>query len=196
MAEVTNDELEGQMANIAYCVKCQESGNASWVRIDLTQGGAGIEIRSVLKCNREGHRWPLIMRGQEFFSISPDLPGAQSHRLDLKVPQGIKEDVEEAESTSVGMSYKASVVMCRRALQLALELVLQVEGQTLGPLLTQAKEQSVVDDRIFYLAQRVKDFGDGGAHRVGAIDPNTVAVVIHDTVEVLNFLSPRLSAKQ
>jgi hypothetical protein len=90
--------------------------------------------------------------------------------------------------------------MCRRALQLSLELMPNaLQNQTLGPLLGWAKSQNhptktlaqpLLSGRVTSLAEGIKDYSDGGAHRPETFEPSIVAMVIRITVEVINELFP------
>ena len=62
------------------------------------------------------------------------------------------------------------------------------------PLLDWAKTQSppLLSQRAISLAEGIKDYGDGGAHRVEEFLPQTVALVIHVTVMALNELTPKM----
>ena len=103
---------------------------------------------------------------------------------------GIKQDIEEAERTHFSQSYKSSVVMCRRALQLDLEDKGGPAGTTLGPLLNWEREQDprLLTERTDAQAQEIKDYGDGGAHRKEEIEPREAELMIFVTVQVLNEL--------
>jgi hypothetical protein len=136
-------------------------------------------------------------------TTSPTLPISESTHLNPNVPAGIKQDVEEAERDHFSQSYKSAVVMCRRALQLGLELTPNApQATTLGPLLGWARNQihpsrqptqSLLSGRVASLAEGIKDYGDGGAHRPETFSPTEVAMVIHITVQVLNELFPSQS---
>jgi hypothetical protein len=125
------------------------------------------------------------------------LESKQSHLLTTgvgKVPEGLKQDIEEAEKCHFAFSYKAAVVMCRRALQLALEDKLGLSGKRLplGPLLDEERKNNpkLFTDSEYAFALRIKELGDEGAHKIVTLEPKTVEVAIHDTVRLLNKLYP------
>ena len=78
--------------------------------------------------------------------------------------------------------------MCRRAFQLALEDKKVTGGRTLGLLLQSARKMTppLLSARTDTLAEGIKDYGDGGAHRVEDFEPQTVAMVVNVTVMALN----------
>ena len=163
------------------------------VRCLLDRGERGVRLEGVIVCLRDGHRRPIVMVDDAIEETAPTLPVDQSSRLNSDVPDGIKQDVEEAERTHFAQAYKSSVVMCRRAVQLAIEEKPKApKGRiTLGPLLQWAREQNLLKPTVASLAQGVKEFGDAGAHEQETFDSRAVAVVIHVTVEVLNELFPK-----
>jgi len=153
----------------------------------------GIELRGVFTCSHDGHKWPVLIKDDVVIETGLTLPAAYSENLLPGVPVGIVQDVKESELAHFSQCYKASVVMCRRALQLALEEKLGSGsvGLTLGPLLskvTTSGTDKLLDAQHMSFAERVKEYGDSGAHRVDDLSPNTVGVAIHDTVEILNYL--------
>jgi hypothetical protein len=157
-------------------------------------------LEGIITCHVDGHKWPIRLKDGVIDTTSPTLPISESTNLSPRVPLGIKQDVEEAERDHFTRSYKSAVVMCRRALQLGLELMPDApQGGTLGPLLGWAKKQHrpsktqvqpLLSARVTLLAEGIKDYGDGGAHRPEIFEPGTVAMVIRVTVEVLNELFP------
>ena len=192
-----NREEEGQMPNLLSCSKCRKEGRESTAQITLRPlGGHDMVLRGVLECEHDGHRWPIAVRADQLLAVGTALPVAESAKLHRHVPKGIQQDVREAEDAHFAGTYKASVVMCRRALQLALEERLGIPEEqrlTLGPLLKKqkARQPPLLDDRTEQLAYRIKDEGDGGAHSPVSVDPKDAEVVIHDTVVVLNELFPK-----
>lgn len=138
--------------------------------------------------------WPITILsdgGGVVEEAATKLPVAESKRL-INVPPGLVQDVGEAERAHYFFGYKAAAVMCRRAIQLALEdkLGLQSERLTLGPLLIKEEGHA---PRLFSnlehaLATRIKDLGDDGAHHEVTLEPSDVSTVIYDTVKLLNKL--------
>ena len=200
------EELEDIMPSPVTCRKCQAEGHTPPGRAEITfrqLQGVSLELRGLLRClcdRCDGDRWPITMREEEIIETAPSLPVSEAERLSSNICntyQGLVEDVEEAETAHFAQNYKSSAVMCRRALQLAFEDRLtakQVQLQqqeTLGTLLGIVKNTNPISlaSQFITYAERVKDFGNEGAHsRVGHLEPSDVAVVIHDTVVILNEL--------
>ena len=186
------------MAIDVYCSQCRVEGYHSSFELSLLgKSGDDVELKGLFTCKHAQHRWPIhLMNNNLLVSTAPALPVAESSRLEApRVPDGIFEDVEEAEQAHFDGGFKASTVMCRRALQLALEHVMNIseaERYTLGPLLNKAKRESpaLLGDITWALADRVKEYGDGGAHERVQFDAETTGVIIHDTVVILNELYP------
>jgi len=185
---------EEHIPNIVSCLVCREKGSPSTADITLHHSkGHYIELRGTLECVGDRHRWPIRMREDQLLAADVEFPVTESARL-CGVPPGVTEDVAEAESAHFAGLYKASVVISRRALQLALEERLLAEKQidvskkTLGPILDIARDKGLLDTVYYTWSQRVLSEGNTGAHKTAVLHPKTVEVVIHDTVEVLNYL--------
>jgi len=121
------------------------------------------------------------------------MPILESASLSQSVLAGIVQDIQEAERAHFAQLYKASVVMCRRAIQLGLGA--PPHNITDGPfsrMLTdaQAKTPSSLSSRGFVLAEAVKDYGDAGAHRIEEISASDARTAIFSAVKVLNELFP------
>ena len=184
------------MPTIVSCRKCYDDQSAPDTVSELTfrhQNGHRMELRGVLKCVHHDHQWPISIINDIPQEIATQLPVSSSDDLSDRVPVGIVEDLREAERVHFSQCYKSSTVMCRRALQLALEDRLTVTGKTLGPLLADAKDQSppLLKTQTDAFAQRILTVGNTGAHDKDIVlAPGEVMVIIHDTVVVLNELFP------
>ena len=185
------------------CPKCTNITKLSFVSPYLN---VQTELKGVLTCSggqehQEPYSWPLTaMAGTQDVIITgtaEGLPVLDSQNLVKNVKNGIKQDVEEAERAYFFQLYKASVVMCRRAVQLTLEEKLGIPGLTLGPLLEKEREKEphLLEDDTYSLAMRIKNYGDKGAHRLDELNPSTVATIIHDTVKVLNELYAKIATQ-
>ena len=179
------------------CPKCQKQNAMSFTQLS---GGKGLQIQGMVKCLNDCHEWPITIINNSIAAVAQQLPDASSQNLG-KVPEYIRQDIEEAERALYAQCCKASVVMCRRGLQLAIETFpCAPERQTLGPLLKWARAQkpALLSPRADTLAEGIKDYGDAAAHRVEIIDHQTAAMVIYVTVMALNELAPKmpLSASQ
>ena len=151
-------------------------------------------IRGILKCGECGHERPLLMDGESITEISAELPGQQSNNLNSKIAQDIKEDVEEAERALFNQCYKASVTMCRRALQLSL-IDKGIEDKRLTDMINEAKTKGMFTNETLAIANFVKGFGDMGAHRRELITPDDVKMTIYTTVKILNELAEYIIKK-
>ena len=150
-----------------------------------------VEVQGIITCLFDGHQRPLKLTNNIIESTSPTLPVAESGRLNSLVSDGLRQDIQEAERAHFAHCYKACVTMCRRAMQIALEDKGAV-GRTLGPLLenARAKTPPLLTPRADAMAEGIKEYGDGGAHRREEIDPVDAAQVVHVAVMVLNELFP------
>lgn len=184
-------------ANPMITIQCYRGDTASVGDNHLVQ------LEGVLTCTRDGHRWPITIERNIIISTGPEMPVSESKNLNNNVPKGLRQDIEEAERCYLPSCFKASVVLCRRALQLALEdlNVVPVNGRTLGPYLAGLKQTGIPDSKTsggarylaagtYALAEGVKDIGDAGAHKPESIDGQTAALYIFVAVKVLNELYP------
>ena len=132
-----------------------------------------------------------------------DKPHHPKHRADdarlraaslgQNVPAGLIQDIEEAERAHFAQVYKASAVMCRRAIQLG--LAAPPHNITDGPfskMLAEARTKTPPPllHRGFVLAEVVKDYGDAGAHRTEDISALDARTAIFSAAKVLNELFP------
>ncbi len=179
-------------------IQCSRCGNLARVHFAPAAGQRGyfLEIKGIVGCENDGHGWPLTIRSTQDGGIIREtataLPINESSKLNLATtPLGLIQDVEEAERSHFANCYKASVVLCRRALQLALEDKGCV-GRTLGPLLAdaRAKAKPLLSVRADAMAEGIKDYGDTGAHRKDDIDGDAARQVIFVTAMVLRELYP------
>lgn len=156
----------------------------------------GMQLDGVLTCLRDGYRWPITILNDTIVRTAPEMPVSEAQKLHGTVPEGLVEDLQEAERCHFANSLKASAVMCRRALQLGLEdRGVTVPGNskpTLGLLLAEARKVTppLLQNDTFLLADGIKDFGDAGAHKRVPLDERGASTVIYVSVRVLNELFP------
>jgi hypothetical protein len=178
------------------CVRCEARRDEYHPIIALTcerrnADEEDVELRGIVTCLKDGHEWPVTLRNNVIIATADALPVSESKNLIGDVPRGLVQDVEEAERAHYAHCFKAAVVMGRRAAQLALV----EKGITDGPF------QRMIDDavtatppilsvRAMTLADGIKDYGDGGAHRVEEITASDARHVIYSTVKILNELFP------
>jgi len=163
-------------------VECSRPGGYSSIRLDF---------EGVLTCKRAecGTSWPVKIVDNVIEYVAPEMPTHGSRDLGAGALEGLRQDLQEADRAHFAQCYKAAVVVCRRAIQLALEDK-GAEGRTLGPVLVDAREKDLLTDRTDALVEGIKDFGDGGAHRAEDIHVDDAAMVIRVTTVVLNELFP------
>jgi len=113
------------------------------------------------------------------------MPISESTNLLPGVPLGIQQDVQEAERCHFAQCYKASVVMCRRALQLGL-IEKGISDTRLKTMIQNASDKGILTGRNVALAESIKDFGDGGAHRPENITAQDANLTIYACVGLLN----------
>jgi len=129
------------------------------------------------------------------------MPVTESRKLApevAKLREDIVQGVQEAEDTYFYRAYKASVVMCRRAVQLALEHHTGKQGLTLGPLLIHGRTLTppALLPQTDQFAERILNLGNEGAHKRVPFDPDDVRTAIHDSVVVVNELLTKPPASQ
>lgn len=148
-------------------------------------GKGNVSIKGIMTCTRCGKEWPFHMVENCLRQIDIGLPGEQSRNLTSEVPDGIKEDIREAERANYAQCHKAAAAMCRRALQLAL-IDKGIEDKPLSQMISDAT--GLFDKKTFAMAISVKGFGDIGAHRKEKIEPEDATIAIYMTVKMLNEL--------
>ena len=160
----------------------------------------GMQLDGVLTCLKDGYQWPITLLNDTIVRTAQEMPGSEAQNLHGKVPEGLVEDIQEAERCHFANSLKAAAVMCRRALQLGLEdrgvTVPGTKKPTLGLLLGEARKKTppLLHDDTFMLADGIKDIGDAGAHQRGTLDERDASMLIHVSVRVLNELFPETPA--
>ncbi len=139
----------------------------------------------IIQCTRCLHEMPFNMYHDRMQSLDIALPGAQSDRLNPSVPTDLVDDVQEAERANYSQCYKASVTMCRRAVQLGI-MDKGIPDAPFQRMLDDALGQELISQDIYNLATSIKGYGDIGAHRREELDPEDVRMVIHAAVRMLN----------
>lgn len=155
-----------------------------------------VDLEGTIICSYDGHRRPIKLISNVIDSTQPNLPVHDSVNLKPNIPDGLRQDVEEAERAHFAQCYKAACTMCRRAIQLALEgkvTPIPASGRTLGPYLAGARAMSppLLSQQTDGLAETVKDYGDTGAHKKTAITGKEAEIMVYATVKVLNELFPK-----
>ena len=203
-----NQEGEGieSMAAVVQCPGCvkfnETKGSSEFYRDtqiavrcyrpERQQHGAtyGLVLEGIVECTLDGHRRPIKLIDDLVDQTAPQLPVNESRRLHGNVPVALKDDVREAERCHFSQAYRASMVMCRRALQLCL-IDKGINDGPLSRMLGDAQTNKILGNRAYLAALGIKDYGDGGAHRQETFTPEQVATVVHGIVEVLNEIYPR-----
>jgi hypothetical protein len=204
---------EGEMAVVVNCAVCEKGAGTDHLgrphysnkailslrpRDDLSRG---MRLKGVLTCLKDDHRWPISMHNDEVRDVQEAMPVTESRKLISQLCESrpdIPQDIEEAEECYFQGAYKAGVVMCRRAIQLALEFRTGETHKTLGPLLGHGRAMTppALTLQTDQFAERVHRLGDEAAHRVVTYDAEDVKVAIHDTVVVVNELLEKPPASQ
>ena len=174
---------EQEMTTV-ICPKCHGERRTEEIRVDCQPGA---KMWGIIQCLECGHEFPITMDRGYIQKIDIALPGQQSGRLNPSVPADLKDDVKEAERANYSQCFKACVAMCRRALQLGL-IEKKIPDGSLGGMIESAKNQKLIEQRIFDLATSIKGFGDIGIHRKEELEQQDVNMVIHATVRMLNEL--------
>lgn len=144
-----------------------------------------LRLDGIVTCLNDNHRRPVTVINNTIDTTAPDMPISDSKGL-IAVPDGVQQDVEEAERAHFSQCFKAAVVMCRRAMQLGL-VDKGIPDASLTSMLEQAKKQGILkDDRAYALALGIKDYGDGGAHREDDFTDSEVRAVVFAAVKLLN----------
>ena len=191
-----SDQEEGEEEMVYIpCVQCDQARESTYLmKVECGRVGdiePSVELRGLLTCGRDGHQTPVHMRDGV---LEPPTRTSYllrvSEGLRSKVKIGIKQDVEQAEQAHFAFCYKASVVMCRRALQQSL-IAKGMKDDAFGRMLIAAKPDPDGNGTIstwdaWYRAEKVKVQGDSGAHAEAEFDPEQVSNAIYDTVAVVN----------
>jgi hypothetical protein len=186
-------EGEKEMVPIS-CAKCRQSAEFSLMRRQRSTQSADLEFRGIVTCYREGHRWPITIKTDNILqSTDPNLPVSESFNLSSKVPPALIQDVKDAEETHFAGVYRASVVMCRRALQLGF----QENPYNISDGPYSRMVQNLMNLRnhplspgTHGLAVSIGEYGGQGAHDPKPVSEAEARSAIFTTVRVLNELFP------
>lgn len=168
---------------VVYCPKCASKGG-HYITITCRDDA---KISGILQCLECGHELPITIVNDCIQQVDLALPGIQSDRLNSSVTPDLIEDIQEAERANYAQCYKASVTMCRRALQLGL-IDKGIADGALSKMLEDALKTKLLEQKTYDLATSIKGFGDIGAHRREQLEPEEVNMVIYATVRMLNEL--------
>jgi Domain of unknown function (DUF4145) len=89
--------------------------------------------------------------------------GMPDERLDKSIPKDVAEDFQEAIRCQWAKSYRACVVMCRRALQTSV-LALKAQGDTLVKQIDSLAANGVITTPLKEFAHEIRLTGNAGAH--------------------------------
>jgi hypothetical protein len=170
------------------CPNCHGGSEGLYITVecDYQASQLGAQLWGIIKCLNCMHEWPITIAKGYIHKLDIALPGVQSDKLNTSVPDDIRGDVREAERAHYAQCYKASVTMCRRAVQLGL-IDKGIGDKPLGKMLKEAKDiKKLLTDDTYNLATSIKHFGDIGAHREEIIEPEVARLVIFATVQMLN----------
>ena len=124
----------GEMQTI-HCPKC---GYPIEISLQRHGGYPGIRLDGTLTCLRDNFRWPIRIQDDTIRFLGMGNVEPRTAALDeSSTPIGLRDDLQEAERALEAECYKASAMMSRRVIQLALEDK-GAKGRTLGPVLDHA----------------------------------------------------------
>ncbi len=149
----------------------------------------GYTLRGIITCTEHKNSFPIVVEEGVLRELSRELPTVYYKRLSENIKDDVREDIKEAEIANYNQCYKASVTMCRRALQLGL-IDRGIKDGRLDNMLKVAHTSKLLTDDTYTFATSVKGFGDIGAHRREYIEPDEVILVIRTAVRILNELFP------
>jgi hypothetical protein len=186
-------EGEKEMVTIS-CAKCRQSAEFSLMRRQRSTQSADLEFRGIVTCYREGHRWPITIKTDNILqSTDPNLPVSESFNLSSKVPPALIQDVKDAEETHFAGVYRASVVMCRRALQLGFqENPYNISDGPYSRMVQNLMNLSnpPLSPGTHGLAVSIGEYGGQGAHDPKPVSEAEARSAIFTTVKVLSELFP------
>jgi hypothetical protein len=120
------------------------------------------------------------------------MPVSESRNLTIpKVPPALVLDIKDAEKTHFAQVYRASVVMCRRALQLAFhEPPYSITDAPYSRMLSDlmALPHPPLTQETHGLAIGIGKYGGTGAHDPQPVSPEEARMAIFTAVRVLNEL--------
>lgn len=184
---------EEEMVSI-QCAKCSQSAELGLMRRQQSFKSSDLEFRGLVTCSREGHRWPVTIKTDNVIqSTGSTLPVSESSNLNSKVPPALVQDVKDAEEVHFAQVYRASVVMCRRALQLGFQEPPHsiADGPYSGMLKKlSALPTSPLSPGTQGLALSIGEYGGMGAHDPNPVSEGEARNTIFTTVRVLNELFP------
>jgi hypothetical protein len=186
-------EREEEMVTIS-CAKCRQTAELTLMRREKSTQSADLEFRGIVTCHREGHRWPVTIKTDNILqSTDPDLPVSESFNLSSKVPPALIQDVKDAEEAHFAGVYRASVVMCRRALQLSFqENPFNISDGPYSRMVRDLMKLSgpPLSPGTHGLAVSIGEYGGQGAHDPKPVSEAEARSAIFTTVRVLNELFP------
>ena len=176
------------------CERCRQSGKLTLVSNTIGTNPPHLEFRGTITCSKDKHEWPMAFKTNNLvLSTDQMMPVLESDALGARVPEGLRQDIKEAERAHFARVYKASAVMCRRAVQLGLaEPPLNIPDGPFTKMIEQAegKEPKPLSPIGFTNLWAVKDYGDMGAHQIEEIRAPDARSAIFSAVRVLNELFP------
>lgn len=179
---------------IIECSRCHQTADLSLRSHRKARGNTNeFEFRGIVKCScTHRHEWPLAIKTNDIIhSTEGMMPVMDSANLNENVPEGLKQDIQEAERAHFSQLFKACVVMCRRAIQVGLsQPPHNIADASFTKMLKEAQEKTPppLSARGFVLVEGIKDYGDAGAHRIEDIQALDARTAIFSTVRVLNEL--------
>ena len=187
--------LDGGEEMVAInCGKCGQNANLEFRSTGKFM--ADLELRGVITCKgRDAHHWPITIRTDNIIrSTDQWMPVSESANLTKEVPEALIQDVKAAESTYFAEVFRASTVMCRRAIQLGFqEPPYNIPDGPYGTMLNalMALPNPPLSTGTHGLASSIGDYGGIGAHNPKPVSPEEARSTIFTSVRVLNELFPQ-----
>lgn len=187
------EELEERVMPRIECAKCGQSAQLSLNRVAHGRTSRDLEFRGVVTCSCEDrHEWPVAIKTDDIIqSTDQMMPVCESQNLSPEVPEALIQDVKDAERAHFAQIYRASVVMCRRALQLGFHEPPHsiIDGPYSKMLVAlMALSSPPLTSETHGLAIGIGKYGGTGAHDPKPVSEGEARMSIFTTVKVLNEL--------
>lgn len=130
-------------------------------RIDFKQGFKEENYEGPIQCRNCGKN--LFVRIFEGYLVQEVRPLKVPIDISSKIPKEIRDDLNEAMNCFSVDCYRASVVMCRRALESAMDIK-GISGNTLAEKLQKSFTQGLMDKATYNTSSGIRLFGNYGAH--------------------------------
>lgn len=128
---------------------------------DFQQGFKNRDYEGTVQCRNCGKT--LFVRILEGYLVQEVRPFKFSISISSKIPKEVRSDLDEAMNCFGVDCYKASVVMCRRTLESAMDMI-GISGNTLAEKLQGSFRKGLMDNATYNACSGIRLFGNYGAH--------------------------------